>query len=141
RCSTIGASLRFGLVRPGALRTGGTRMPPGAKEVLAPVASGRPPAPGQALGSGRGLSGRRSLVGGGDLRLDTSALDDVAHGLRRLGANAQPVLDAVGLQGDGGGVGDGIVRANNLNEPAVPRRAAVSRHNPVAWSFLGSHSP
>src|SRR5690606_2394365 len=91
------------------------------------------------LGGGRGLSGG-GLVSGG-CHLGASPLDDVTHGVRWLGANAQPVLDAVGLKGDGGGVGNGVVGAHNLNEATVTRRAAISRHNPVAWSFLGSHSP
>src|SRR5438067_12310352 len=65
------------------------------------------------------------------LRWLAGALDQLRHGAGRLRAELQPVLDAVGLEVDAGGLGVRIVRAHFLGELAVARVARVGRHHVI----------
>lgn len=56
------------------------------------------------------------------------------HPIAGLGTDAEPISQSVGLEADlldAGAIGDGIVRADDLQEPAVARCPAVGRHHPV----------
>src|SRR5207248_6909628 len=66
-------------------------------------------------------------------------LEELLHGLGGLGPLAQP-LDGLGIvDEDGRGVLAGLVRAEDLDEPAVAGRAAVGRHHPVGRLLLLAH--
>src|SRR5512142_2291780 len=94
--------------------------------------------------TGRSASppGRGGSSGGGRLagRFGLATLDDLPHGVRRLRAATDPVLDAVERDAVLGLVlgGLGIVEADALDEAPVAWHARVGDDDVVEGAVLGS---
>ena len=68
-------------------------------------------------------------------------LDEGVHRVRRLGADAEPVINPVEVQGEIVVLEQGIVRADLLDNPAITRRTTVCHHNSVNRCVLLSETP
>lgn len=71
----------------------------------------------------------------------TLSPENVPHRIARLSADAEPVSDALLVDHHSGRMRQWIVVAQGLDNPAVARRAALGRHNPVTRAFLRAHAP
>ena len=60
--------------------------------------------------------------------------------LSNYGAAIVSVTILLGIDGDGSGLGQGIVSSNLLNAAAITGRTGVSDNNPVVRSLLCAHS-
>src|SRR5215469_16564435 len=76
---------------------------------------------------------QRSLTAGQALELLPVArdLEDLPHRVGRLGADGQPVLDALGIYFDERRLGLGVVLADFLDRATIPLGAGVSDDDPV----------
>src|SRR5581483_9290765 len=100
----------------------------------------RPPLRSCAMGWRERRAGSGALDGLGAFD-QTGAAEDVAHGVGRLRADAQPVAGALFVDLDRRRLGDRVVQTERLDEPAIPWRAAVGRDDAITWPLLGAHSP
>ena len=85
------------------------------------------------IGNGDGC---RWGFGDGALVEDAFALQEADDGVGRLGADSHPVLHLVGVDDDGGGIGEGVVMAYLLDDGAIPRRADIGYHDAVTGLLL-----
>src|ERR1700722_18114670 len=81
-------------------------------------------------------SGSRVLGGGtGAGRSRCRLREQLVHPVRHLRALRHPVLDAVALQFDAGGVGARIVRPHHFHRAAVARAFLLNYHNAIVGLF------
>src|SRR5689334_24508091 len=100
----------------------------------------RPPLRSCAMGWGARRAGSSALHGLGAFD-QAGAAKDVAHGVGRLRADAEPVAGAFFVDPDRRRLGDRVVQTERLDEPAISWRAAVGRDDAITWPLLGAHSP
>jgi hypothetical protein len=80
-------------------------------------------------GEGLGADGGLNVLG-----------DELGNGLRELRALAGPVVDAVALEGDGGGLGAGVVGTNHFDGATVTGAVLFDDDDTIVGLLAGANA-